>query len=342
MQANVAEGLAAFRLTVPDAALMPARRWAEGPTGIGWEDVPTAERDAQARRYAMHFGLALATAAFEASPAIRRVDVAACPLGDGAPPAAPDGRESPASPDAEFPADRQEAALLPGCAHSPGLRGVGLLPQRPRGRPRTAARVLRRRVRPARSRPVRAHAGAALHRAAPGAARAGRRVPAAGRAARARRRRCARPAHRGRGSPPPRGRGAGRPHRARRQRHRGHPHRARGAARRPYPRGRPGGLGLHAPHGGACGGDAGHRGPERRGDVLPRRGPLPGRARPRPRAGPARPRRGGGRAHGRRGRGCRARRLHGRRRDGVPGVRLVRGARTVLPRPASGASEGRR
>lgn len=110
MQANVAEGLAAFRLTVPDAALMPARRWVEGPAGAGWEDVPTAERDAQARRYAMHFGLALATAAFEASPAIRRVDVAACPLGDGAPPAAPDGHESSASPDAEFPADRQEAA----------------------------------------------------------------------------------------------------------------------------------------------------------------------------------------------------------------------------------------
>ena len=232
--------------------------------------------------------------------------------------------------------------LLPGCAHPPGLRGVGLLPQRPRGRPRAAARVLRRRVRPARSRPVRAHAGAALHRAAPGAARAGRRVLAAGRAARAGGGRCARPAHRGRGSPPPRGRGAGRPHRARRQRHRGHPHRARGAARRPHPRGRPGGLGLHASHGGACGGLARHRGPERRGDVLPRRGPLPGRARPRPRAGPARPRRGGGRAHGRRGRGCRARRLHGRRRDGVPGVRLVRGARAVLPRPASGAPEGRR
>lgn len=111
MQANVAEGLAAFRLTVPDAALMPARRWAEGPTGVGWEDVPAAERDAQARRYAMHFGLALAAAAFEASPAIRRVDVAACPLGDGAPPAAPDGREGPAVPDAEFPVDRQEAAF---------------------------------------------------------------------------------------------------------------------------------------------------------------------------------------------------------------------------------------
>ncbi len=89
---------------------MPARRWVEGPAGAGWEDVPTAERDAQARRYAMHFGLALAAAAFEASPVIRRVDVAACPLGDGAPPAAPDGRENPAAPDAEFPADRQEAA----------------------------------------------------------------------------------------------------------------------------------------------------------------------------------------------------------------------------------------
>ncbi|MFR1640134.1 MAG: hypothetical protein ACLSVD_13825, partial [Eggerthellaceae bacterium] len=53
MQANVAEGLAAFRLTVPTPR-SPARRWVEGPAGAGWEDVLTAEPTPR-RAAHMHF-----------------------------------------------------------------------------------------------------------------------------------------------------------------------------------------------------------------------------------------------------------------------------------------------
>ncbi len=108
LQANVAEGLAAFMLTVPDAALMPAQTWVDAPTGSGWVDVAEAQRDAQARRYAMHFGLALAAAAFEASPSLRRVDVAACPLGDE--PAAGAAEEVASERGGEFPSDREGTA----------------------------------------------------------------------------------------------------------------------------------------------------------------------------------------------------------------------------------------
>lgn len=109
-QVNVVEGLAAFQLIVPDAALMPARRWADGQAGGSWENVPAAERDAQARRYAMHFGVALAAAAFEISPSINRVDVTACPLGSDGASAASKGDIDAFTPSGEFPAESQEEA----------------------------------------------------------------------------------------------------------------------------------------------------------------------------------------------------------------------------------------
>ncbi|RDB61486.1 hypothetical protein C1878_10650 [Gordonibacter sp. 28C] len=107
LQANVAEGLAAFMLTVPDAALMPLRHWVDAPSGSGWVDATEAERDAQARRYAMHFGLALAAAAFEASPSVQRVDVAARPLDDSTVGEEADG----AGQGGEFPSDHEGTAF---------------------------------------------------------------------------------------------------------------------------------------------------------------------------------------------------------------------------------------
>ncbi len=81
MRLSLADSVAAFDLTVPDASLMPAWRWFDSAEGAGgWVEVAGAEREAQARRYAMHFGLALAAAAFEASTSIQRVDIAAHPL----------------------------------------------------------------------------------------------------------------------------------------------------------------------------------------------------------------------------------------------------------------------
>lgn len=87
LRCDVVEGAAALEVTVPDAGLMPTWRWVDGPAaapgapaGGGWAAVPHAEREAQAGRYAMHVGLALALAAFENSPLVRRVDLVARPL----------------------------------------------------------------------------------------------------------------------------------------------------------------------------------------------------------------------------------------------------------------------
>ncbi|MEG0990260.1 MAG: tetratricopeptide repeat protein [Gordonibacter sp.] len=80
LREDVEAGLVAFALTVPDASLMPQQRASDAPTGVGWVAATDAERDAQARRYAMRFALALAALAFEASPSVQRVDVAARPL----------------------------------------------------------------------------------------------------------------------------------------------------------------------------------------------------------------------------------------------------------------------
>lgn len=114
MRANVAEGVAAFDMTVPDAALMPAWRWVDVPQQ-GWAPVGEAERDAQARRYAARVGLLLASAAFEASPQIQRVDVAARPLGAAAARAgsgAADDRKIDVKRGREFPEDAHEPAFF--------------------------------------------------------------------------------------------------------------------------------------------------------------------------------------------------------------------------------------
>ena len=88
LQCDVSEGVAAIEATVPDAALMPPWRWSDpassaAPSAGGWAAVAPVEREAQARRFAMHVGLALALAVLEASPRMRRVDVVARPLAEG-------------------------------------------------------------------------------------------------------------------------------------------------------------------------------------------------------------------------------------------------------------------
>lgn len=107
MQANVAEGIVALLLTVPDNALMPARRWADAPVA-GLVDATEEERDAQAHRYAQHLGLALALAAFEAAPSIERVEVAARPLGSDRADRVPDAVD--VRPSGEFPAETRGMA----------------------------------------------------------------------------------------------------------------------------------------------------------------------------------------------------------------------------------------
>lgn len=74
MRCDVSAGAAAFDLTVPGASLMPERSWQEG---IGWIQATDEARDAQALRYALHVGLVLAAAAFDAAPGMQRVDVVA-------------------------------------------------------------------------------------------------------------------------------------------------------------------------------------------------------------------------------------------------------------------------
>lgn len=76
MRFDVEAGAAGFDLTVPSGSLMPAWSWQEGS---GWVRATDGARSAQARRYALHLGLLLAAAAFEASPGLRRVDLAARP-----------------------------------------------------------------------------------------------------------------------------------------------------------------------------------------------------------------------------------------------------------------------
>lgn len=102
LRVDVAAGAAAFEMTVPDSSFMPSWFWREGSVsssaafpGGTWEQADADARDAQARRYAMHLGLMLASIAFDASPFIKRVDVVARPFTDEADPAS-------ASEDREF------------------------------------------------------------------------------------------------------------------------------------------------------------------------------------------------------------------------------------------------
>ena len=76
MRFDVAAGAAAFDMTVPDGSLMPSWTWQE--TGE-WVQATDEAREAQAYRYALHLGLALAAAAFDASSSIERVDIVARP-----------------------------------------------------------------------------------------------------------------------------------------------------------------------------------------------------------------------------------------------------------------------
>ena len=102
IRCDAAAGAAAVELTVPSASLMPAHSWREG---AGWERATDEERDAQAHRYALHLGLVLAAAAFDASPAMRRVDVAARPQAGAA--AASSSENA-----GEFPQESRERAFV--------------------------------------------------------------------------------------------------------------------------------------------------------------------------------------------------------------------------------------
>lgn len=79
---NAAGGLAAFDAVVPHSSLMTAQRWFEGVSS--WVDVPLAEREGQATRYAMRLAIMLAAIAFAQSAALGRVVVAVRPVSDGA------------------------------------------------------------------------------------------------------------------------------------------------------------------------------------------------------------------------------------------------------------------
>lgn len=77
MRFDVEEGVAAFSVTPPSGSLMPARIWRDE---CGFVQATDEAREAQARRYALHLGLVLAAAAFEASSSIQRVDIVARPF----------------------------------------------------------------------------------------------------------------------------------------------------------------------------------------------------------------------------------------------------------------------
>lgn len=76
MRFDVAAGAASFDMTVPDGSLMPSWTWQEAGE---WVQATEEAREAQACRYALHLGLALAAAAFGASSSIERVDIVARP-----------------------------------------------------------------------------------------------------------------------------------------------------------------------------------------------------------------------------------------------------------------------
>lgn len=88
LRCDVGEGAAAIEITVPDAGLMPTRRCSNASAAQGapassvdgWASATASEREAQARCYAMHVGLALALAVFESSAFLQRVDLVARPL----------------------------------------------------------------------------------------------------------------------------------------------------------------------------------------------------------------------------------------------------------------------
>lgn len=84
-QVNVDEGVAAFDVIVPDASFMCAEndksKTSQNHAKKGAiACTPSKEQDDRARRYAMHIGLILATAAFKISPALSRVNFVAHPL----------------------------------------------------------------------------------------------------------------------------------------------------------------------------------------------------------------------------------------------------------------------
>lgn len=68
-------GVVAFDIVAPSADLMPPKCWNE--VQGQWIAASPAEREAQALRYAGHLGVALAAAAFNGSPNVRRVAVTA-------------------------------------------------------------------------------------------------------------------------------------------------------------------------------------------------------------------------------------------------------------------------
>lgn len=77
MRFDVEEGVAAFAVKPPGGSLMPSWIWRDE---CGFMQMTDEAREAQARRYALHLGLLLVAAAFDASPSIQRVDIVARPF----------------------------------------------------------------------------------------------------------------------------------------------------------------------------------------------------------------------------------------------------------------------
>ncbi|WP_241159169.1 hypothetical protein [Adlercreutzia sp. ZJ141] len=119
LRADVAAGLVALDLVVPDASFMPEWVWRDGvaevvgatptaagavsgaadaPARSGWLWAGDAERASQAARYAMHVGLLLAAAAFEASSQVQCVLISARMFVDDVAEEATEGHEGGAVP----------------------------------------------------------------------------------------------------------------------------------------------------------------------------------------------------------------------------------------------------
>lgn len=84
-----AAGTVSFEVTAPDAAMMPAWRWAD--EAGSWVAASQAEREGAALRYALHLGILFAAAAFHHAAAVSRVEVVARPFSDGEEEARTDG-----------------------------------------------------------------------------------------------------------------------------------------------------------------------------------------------------------------------------------------------------------
>lgn len=265
MRFDVEAGAAAFDLKVPGASLMPSWAWREES---GWVQASERDRDAQAHRYALHLGLVLAAAAFDASSGIRRVDIVARPCENAAPSSSDESK------------GRVSARVV--CAgvraddvRSGNVRGVRTLRGCARRRPVAAVCGERGDLRCGGGRSVRVRRRPSVARAASADAGSGRRGVGGRHARPAGRRAMQGHAHHLSCCASPHGRRPCRRDRARFEHGGRHPARSRGAGGGGSPGRRPYGSVVHAAHGGACRRRDRLGRSERSGGALPRRGSVP-------------------------------------------------------------------